>query len=199
VGDNWDIKIANAAWEILERVHSSFTLVQTVRLLKEMMNQEKTEAQVMHEYLAQIQALGRKIAKEGWNLEFTDRQLAELFLVGLPERYYVAVEFLGKKEAMSTELVKTRLLRRVRAATQQRGANHIPGVNVEGEARTACLYGAGSRNQNEGRYTSQPRRAGPGPTRTAAEEGDANKGGRRSCYNCNITLHIARLRDRVKC
>jgi len=111
VEDIGDTEIAKAAWEILERIHSSFTLVQTVRLLKEMMNQEKTEAQTMHEYMAQIQALNRKIAKGGWNLEFTDRQLAGLFLVGLPEKYDVAVEFLGKEEALSTELVKTRLLR----------------------------------------------------------------------------------------
>jgi len=89
--------------------------------------------------MAQIQALYRKIAKGGWSLEFTDRQLAGLLLVGLPEKYDVAVEFLGKEEALWTELVKTRLLREVRAATEQRGANHIQGVNVEGEARTACL------------------------------------------------------------
>ena len=202
VEDIGDTEIAKAAWEILERIHSSFTLVQTVRLLKEMMNQEKTEAQTMHEYMAQIQALNRKIAKGGWNLEFTDRQLAGLFLVGLPEKYDVAVEFLGKEEALSTELVKTRLLRE----ESKRRPNNVALTTSKASTSKAkpdqrAWSGAGSRNQNEKRYPSQPRRAGPGPgsRRTAAEEGDANKGGRRSCYNCNSTLPIARFCDRVKC
>jgi len=73
VEDIGDTEIAKAAWEIPERIHSSFTLVQTVRLLKAMMKQEKKEGQTMHEYMAQIQALNRKIAKGGWNLEFTDK------------------------------------------------------------------------------------------------------------------------------
>jgi len=65
VEDIGNTDITKAAWEILERIHLSFTLVQTVRLLKAMMNHEKTEAQTMHEYMAQIQALNRKIAKGG--------------------------------------------------------------------------------------------------------------------------------------
>jgi len=75
VEDIGDSEIARATWGILERIHSSFKLVETVRLLKNMINQEKTKAQTMHEYMAKIQALNRKNAKVGWNLEFTDRQL----------------------------------------------------------------------------------------------------------------------------
>jgi len=49
-----------------------------------MVNMEKAGDTTMQVYLPKIQAFNRKIAEGGWQLEFSDKQLVGLMLVGLP-------------------------------------------------------------------------------------------------------------------
>lgn len=168
----------------LKRIHSTYTLKQCFVLKKETINIEKTDRMSMYEYTSLIQQFNRKIAAGGWGLELTDAQLAGQFLVGLPDKYEVMVNYLSREPELTTEGVKSFLMR------EEQNAGPRPtsaGARAYLGAAAAQRY-HGRRADDEGGDDVRPKSAGasgypettlrsPGPERGRANSRGRGRGG----------------------
>lgn len=107
--DIGDCNRALEAWEILDEIYATFTLLHTLINLRDMVNTEKTEDMSMTEYMSKIQGLNRKLAKG--NIIFSDKHIAMFFLLGLPlDKYDGLVRSLEDEENLTSRKVKAKLL-----------------------------------------------------------------------------------------
>ncbi|KAE8752614.1 hypothetical protein FOCC_FOCC000736 [Frankliniella occidentalis] len=102
---------AKDAWENLKAILTTYTLTQCLRIMKDMFNTIKTPEVRMQKYMSELQGMNRIVQTAGYGLELNDKQLAGLFLAGLPEeRYKVTIAIVGSDKNLTTKKVKAAFL-----------------------------------------------------------------------------------------
>lgn len=76
---------ARDAWEILREIHTKYGLLHILQLLRDFVNVKKGNGEPMKEYLSRLMDLHRKLSNGGYG--FTDKEVALVMLLGLPEPY----------------------------------------------------------------------------------------------------------------
>jgi len=79
--DIGDMTSAMEAYEKLEELTSSFGLLSSVQLFKDLLNTKREEGTSVMEYLKKIQTTQKKIQKAGF--EFPDKVIAAIIIAGL--------------------------------------------------------------------------------------------------------------------
>lgn len=100
---------ARDAWNTLQDMHTKFGLLHILQLMRDFFNVKMKRDESMQDYLGRLMDLHRKLSSAGY--AFTDREVALVMLMGLPETYEQLILNLEQdEETLTTRTVKTRLL-----------------------------------------------------------------------------------------
>ena len=194
--DIGDCERAREAWKTLEEIHATFTLLHTVMLMKEMVNVEKTENISMQAYMSRIQDTYRKVSKGG--ITFTDKQIAMIFLMGLPlSKYEGLIRSMEQEGNLTTRAVKARLLveeKRVQRENDRKEREEGP------TALTSTKSHPFSRNQPNNRGEKKNHHGGNSKMRGSGINGNKMINASESkCFECGKWGHVARNCDNPRC
>ncbi|KAH7948435.1 hypothetical protein HPB52_022699 [Rhipicephalus sanguineus] len=100
---------ARDAWNTLQDMHTNFGLLHILQLMRDFFNVKMKRDESMQDYLGRLIDLHGKLSSAGY--AFTDREVALVMLIGLPETYEQLILNLEQdEETLTTRTVKTRLL-----------------------------------------------------------------------------------------
>lgn len=100
---------AREAWEILHEMHTKYGLLHILQLLRDFVNVRMKREEPMKEYLSRLMDLHRKLSNAGYG--FSDKEVALVTLMGLPESYEpLILKFEQDEGTLTTKEVKARLL-----------------------------------------------------------------------------------------
>lgn len=100
---------AHEAWNTLEEIHSKCGLLHALQVMRDFFNTKMKPDETMKDYLGRIMNLHRKLSTAGY--AFTDREVALVMLMGLPEAYELLILNLEQDEGtLTTKKVKAKLL-----------------------------------------------------------------------------------------
>jgi len=103
-----DCETALKAWKNLEQIHTDFVLLDTLSYMK-MFHLTNSEDMKMQTYLTRMYDSSEKVKKCGF--EFTVKQMAGIYLQGLPsEKYDCLVRSIAEYD-LTTRTVKSKLLK----------------------------------------------------------------------------------------
>lgn len=188
VSDNYiedisDVLLAKEAWQILSDIHTKATPLNLVMTLKEMMNCEKKDSITMHDYIAQVQSINRKLVTGG--LTIPENLMAMILLMNLPlERYGDFVRTTKVSSETTVAEIKASLL------LEERRIVGVDSLGEETNKQTAMFVGRKQKKsyqQPEGQQT-QKSQSYSHPRSNHQKSSDRDK----KCFACNLWGHISR-------
>lgn len=182
---------AKDAWDILREIHTKYGLLHVLQLLRDFVNVKKKYDEPMKEYLSRLTDLHRKLSNGGYG--FTDKELALVMLLGLPETYEPLILKLEQDEAtLTTKEVKARLLveekRKQRREEEQMTETVCEPKALVTKDKPMLRHDKtmeGNRPEQRVRYREGGRKVFP-------KEGNAGTKRRVRCFACGRLGHIAR-------
>ncbi|KAJ1520362.1 hypothetical protein ONE63_003497 [Megalurothrips usitatus] len=134
--------------------------------------------------------LNRVVKNAGYGLELIDKQLAGVFLLGLPkQKYRVTISMLGKEpgERCNTQMVKSALLSEKDVEDSETNSGAFASSSRGGHSRGGGNRGRGGR----GGFRGGGKDINANDTKASSQEF--------KCFNCNQSGHSKKFCPSIKC
>lgn len=186
---------AKEAWEILREIHTKYGLLHVLQLLRDFVNVQKKDDEPMKEYLSRLMDLHRKLTNGGYG--FTDKEVALVMLMGLPESYGALILKLEQDEAtLTAKEVKARLL-----VEEKRKKRRDEGQTTKSDGTARALFTkreAESQYKSVGDNMSEGKSSSRGRGMKSFQNVRHDVGRRRvRCFACGKLGHIAKHCEEV--